>query len=102
VAGQGAYANGGRNTMPFAPINNVDASVRKVFDVTERKRFEIGAQLYNLLNHPQFVPGSLNDIAPTPSTNRAFLTPGNAAFGQYQQFFASNSRVIQLVARFTF
>ena len=102
VAGLGAYANGGRNTMPFAPINNVDASVRKVFSITEKKRFEIGAQFYNLLNHPQFVPGFLNDIAPSPSTNRAFLIPGNALFGQYQQFFPSNSRVIQLLARFTF
>jgi hypothetical protein len=102
VAGSGAYANGGRNTMPFAPINNVDASVRKVFNITEQKRFEIGAQFYNLLNHPQFVPGYLSDIAPSPSTNRAFLTPGNAAFGQYQQFFPSNSRTIQLLARFTF
>jgi len=55
-----------------------------------------------LLNHPQFVPGYLSDVAPSPSTNRAFLTPGNASFGQYQQFFSSNSRVIQLSARFTF
>ena len=88
--------------MPFDPINNIDASVRKVFNITEEKRFEIGAKFYNLLNHPQFVPGSLNDIAPSPSTNRAFLTPSNTAFGQYQQFFPSNSRVIQIVARLTF
>ena len=88
--------------MPFAPIDNIDASVRKVFNLTEQKRFEIGAQFYNLLNHPQFVPGYLNDIAPAPSTNRAFLTPSNPAFGQYQQFFPSNSRVIQISARFTF
>jgi hypothetical protein len=102
AAGYGAYANGGRNTMPFAPINNLDASLRKVFNLTEQKRFEIGAQFYNLLNHPQFVPGYLNDIAPSPSTKRDFLTPGNPAFGQYQQFFASNSRYIQILARITF
>jgi hypothetical protein len=102
VAGYGAYANGGRNTLPFDPINNVDASIRKVFNITEQKRFEIGAQFYNLLNHPQFVPGYLNDVAPSPSTNRAFLTPSNSSFGQYQQFFPSNSRYIQLLARFTF
>ncbi|HTM13080.1 MAG TPA: TonB-dependent receptor [Bryobacteraceae bacterium] len=102
VAGAGAYANGGRNTMPFDPINNIDASVRKVFSITEQRRFEIGAQFYNLLNHPQFVPGYLNDVAPSPSMNRAFLIPGNSSFGQYQQFFASNSRYIQLLARFTF
>jgi len=102
TAGYGAYANGGRNTMPFAPINNIDASLRKVFNLTEQKRFEIGAQFYNLLNHPQFVPGYLNDIAPSPSMNRAFLTPGNPSFGQYQQFFPSNSRSIQILARFAF
>jgi hypothetical protein len=102
VAGAGAYANGGRNSMPFDPINNIDASLRKVFNITEEKRFEIGAQFYNLLNHPQFVPGYLNDIAPSPSMNRAFLIPGNSSFGQFQQFFASNARYIQLLARFTF
>jgi hypothetical protein len=102
VAGLGAYANGGRNSMSFAPINNVDASVRKIFNLTEQKRLEIGAQFYNLLNHPQFVPGYLNDIAPSPSMNRAFLTPGNPAFGQYQQFFPSNVRTIQILARFAF
>jgi len=48
------------------------------------------------------VPGYLNDIAPSPSTNRSFLVPTSASFGQYQQFFASNARVIQLLARFTF
>jgi hypothetical protein len=102
VAGYGAYANGGRNTMPFDPINNIDASVRKVFSITEQKRFEIGAQFYNLLNHPQFVPGYLSDVAPSPSTTRTFLMPGNTAFGQYQKSFPSNARVIQLVARFAF
>ena len=102
AAGIGSYANGGRNTMPFAPINNIDASIRKVFSITEQRRFEIGAQFYNLLNHPQFVPGYTNDIAPSPSMNRAFLIPGNSSFGQYQQFFASNARYIQLLARLTF
>ena len=102
IAGYGAFANGGRNTLPFDPISNIDASLRKVFSITEQRRFEIGAQFYNLLNHPQFVPGYLNDIAPTQSLNRAFLTPGNSTFGQYQKYFPSNSRFIQLLARFTF
>ena len=102
VAGLGAFANSGRNTLPFAPIDNVDGSVRKVFNLTEQRRFEIGAQFYNLLNHPKFVPGNLNDIAPSSSLNRNFLIPGNAAFGQYQQFFPSNSRYVQILARFAF
>ncbi len=102
VAGLGAYANGGRNTMPLAPINNIDASLRKVFSVTERDRLEIGAQFYNLLNHPQFVGGYTDDIALSKSLSRNFLLPNDPTFGQYQKYFPSNSRYIQLLARFTF
>ncbi len=102
VAGLGAYANAGRNTMPLAPINNIDASLRKVFSITERDRLEIGAQFYNLLNHPQFVGGYNNDVYLSKALSRNFLIPTDPTFGQYQKYFASNSRFIQLMARFTF
>ena len=88
--------------MPLAPINNIDASVRKVFSITERDRLEIGAQFYNLLNHPQFVGGYTDDIALSKSLSRNFLLPNDPTFGQYQKYFPSNSRYIQLLARFTF
>lgn len=102
VAGLGARANGGRNTFPFDPINNVDASVRKGFSIGEGKRIEVGAQIFNVLNRAKFVPGFVNDVYFSKNTNRNFLIPSRAEFGQYQQFFPSNSRVIQLVARITF
>ena len=104
AAGLGAYANGGRNTFPLSPINNVDAAVLKRLSVSEKMRVEIGAQFFNLFNHPQFVGGLLDDVAPfnTSAVSRNFLVPGNPSFGQYQQFFPSNARVIQAVARFIF
>jgi hypothetical protein len=102
VARLGAFATGGRNTMPFDYINNIDFSLRKVFRVTEGKRLEFGAQFYNLFNHPQFTAGSVDDIVPTKNANRNFLIPSNAAFGQYQNAFSNNARYIQLTARFTF
>ena len=102
VAGLGAFANGGRNTIALAPVNNVDASLRKVFSVTERDRLEIGAQFYNLLNHPQFVGGYTDDISLSKSLSRNFLIPSDPTFGQYQKYFGSNSRYLQLLARFTF
>jgi hypothetical protein len=102
VAGLGAFANGGRNTLPLGTINNVDASLRKVFSLAEQRRIEIGAQFYNLFNHPQFVPGFINDVALTTSKNNSFLIPSSSTFGQYQQYFASNARGIQVLARFTF
>ena len=55
--GIGALSNLGRNTFPTKPINNWDLSVLKRISIRERYKFEIGAQLLNLFNHPQFTPG---------------------------------------------
>jgi len=78
--------------------------------MSERFRFDIGAQAFNLFNHAQFVGGFLNDVTPffTNAISRNFLVPSSSSFGAYNQgtpnvgFFPSNSRAVQLVARFTF
>jgi hypothetical protein len=103
-AGLGAYANGGRNTFPIGRTNNFDVALMKRVNLNERMRFEVGAQGFNLLNHPQFVGGYLSDVNPfsTALISRNFLEPGSSTFGQYQQYFSSNSRQLQLVARFVF
>jgi hypothetical protein len=103
-AGLGAYANGGRNTFPLAPTDNIDLSVMKRLTFRERFHFELGAQAFNLFNHAQFVGGYLSDVNPfvTAGTSRNFLIPGNQFFGQYDQFFPSNSRTMQVVGRIVF
>jgi hypothetical protein len=103
-AGLGAYATAGRNTFPLAPTTNIDASLMKKLTFKERFNFEFGAQAFNLLNHPQFVGGFLSDVSPfsTAATSRNFLIPGNQFFGQYNQFFPSNARTLQLVGRIVF
>jgi hypothetical protein len=67
-------------------------------------RFDIGAQAFNLFNHPQFVGGYLSDVNPfgTNLIPRNFLVPSSSTFGQYDQYFPSNARNLQLVARFVF
>jgi hypothetical protein len=110
VAGLGARSNGGRNTFPLDHINNFDAALTKRFNVTERFRFDISAQAFNVFNHAQFIGGYTNDVEffKTNLVSRAFLIPSNAAFGQYNQatanigFLPSNARAVQLVARFVF
>ena len=110
VAGKGARSNGGRNTFPLDHTNNFDFALTKRINITERFRFDIGAQAFNLFNHAQFVGGYLNDVNPysTASISRAFLVPSSAFFGAYNQgtpdvgFFPSNSRQVQLVAHFVF
>jgi hypothetical protein len=102
-AGYGALANGGRNTFPLKPIDNIDAALSKKFDVGERFHFTIGAQFYNVLNHSQFVGGYTNDIASNGNTtSRNDLVTGNPLFGRFDQFYSSNSRVGQIVAHFEF
>ncbi|MBC7926145.1 MAG: TonB-dependent receptor, partial [Bryobacteraceae bacterium] len=99
-AGPGAYANGGRNTLPLRPINNVDFSVQKRFTYTERMKFEVGAQLYNAFNHAQFVPGFPSTVGPRTRTDtRNQLIPGNSIFNQSEAVFSSNPRVVQIFAR---
>jgi len=109
-AGLGARSNGGRNTFPLDHINNFDAALMKRFNFTERVRIEFGVQAFNVFNHSQFVGGYINDVSPfsTNTIDRSFLTPGvssgatEPAFGKYDGFFSSNSRQLQLKARFVF
>jgi hypothetical protein len=96
-AGQYALANVGRNTLPSRPIDDVDITVLKRISVTERLRVEFSAQAFNVLNHPQFVPGYLNDVKSIGFTSdRTFLNPGAANFNQVEGIFPSNARTLQL------
>jgi hypothetical protein len=102
-AGYGAYANSGRNTEPTRPINNVDLSLLKRFNFTERLRTEWGAQFLNAFNHPQFIPGSINNTALVNTYNNStlgFVTVNSATFNNPERAFSSNPRVIQIVAKF--
>ena len=104
-AGLGALATVGRNTLLTKPINNVDLTAAKGINLTERFRIEFNANAFNLFNHAQFVPGSLNDILSIGYTGSGvsnYLTPGNSVFNNASQTFASNARVLQLGMKVTF
>jgi hypothetical protein len=111
-AGSGALATGGRDTLATVPTNNVDFSIYKDIAITERFRFRFGAQFGNLLNHPQYIPGSnpgagygVNDVESFSTINNSYLSYVNAAdpnFNKPKSVFASNARTIALVAKITF
>ena len=102
----GALTNGGRNTLATNRVNNFDISLTKKFNITESKHFEFAGQFFNILNHPQATPGSLNDVTPAltslTTASRNFLQPSNPAFNNFGAFFSSNPRTIQIVGRFIF
>ncbi|HKE24557.1 MAG TPA: carboxypeptidase-like regulatory domain-containing protein [Bryobacteraceae bacterium] len=103
IAGPGALANGGRNTMALRAINNWDIQLKKEFAFKERMKFQIAAQAFNLFNHPQYVSGYINNVQfHNSNTTNLNLIPNSSVFGQPDQVFSSNPRNMQLTARFEF
>lgn len=104
-APKGTLANAGRNTMHLNPIDDVDMSVVKRFKVTERYSLEFAGRFLNILNHPQYTGGYLNDVAPIGQTSGAshlFLEPTSSIFGLPMDAFSSNPRSMQISAKFIF
>jgi len=103
-AGYGTVANIGRNTLQLAPINDIDLTAMKRITFTERFRVEFYAQFFNLLNHPQYVGGRINDIAALGFTGaeRTMLTPSNSNFNNPSAVFASNARALTLALKILF
>ena len=93
-----------RNTEPIRPTNDIDATAIKRFNFGESRSFEFQVQAYNVLNHAQFIPGSINNVSnPGYTTGIGFQTAGNAAaFNQPGKAFKANARTMQLTAKFNF
>jgi hypothetical protein len=104
-AQKGVLTNSARNTAHLNPIDDLDLSIYKRFNITEKKNFEFGAQITNLFNHPQWTGGYLNDVFPIGYTGadvHNFLNPANSTFYRPDQVFSSNPRSIQVSAKFKF
>jgi hypothetical protein len=102
-AGAGAIANSARNTLQLPGINNVDFSIFKNFRLGETTKFQLRADLFNALNHPQYIPGSPNDVQPIGTTGVGQVNTVNSLqFNKPDEVFSSNPRVIQLALRFDF
>lgn len=106
VRGQvGSLSTLRRNTLPTRPISNFDTSFYKSFSFGERMKLQIGIQLLNALNHPQFIPGTVNDIksfGQTATVVRNYLTPSRQNFNDPTVTFSSNPRALQLSGKFFF
>src|SRR6202162_1320537 len=80
---------------------NTDFSLRKNFRITERMALQLGANAYNVLNHPNFqVPenitasGSFGQITST-------VSPPTTPYGSFAGSLCS-ARILQVVAKFNF
>ncbi len=102
-AGPGTLPTAGRNTLPIRPTDNIDMSLFKSFTTHERYTFTVGAQAFNLLNHAQYVPGSVDDVSANGYTSSYnFQTVSNAFFNRPDKEFLNQARTMQLTAKFLF
>jgi hypothetical protein len=110
----GRYVEGGFGTLPTAGrnlqntgrIDNFDLTAIKRISVRERYKLEFQVQAYNILNHSQYLPGSLNTVNSFTTTgsgpsNFVTVTSGGN-FGNLHTAFSNNARTMQLAAKFSF
>ncbi len=101
-AAAGALPNASRNTLAGRPIDNIDFAAYKRITFSERYTLELGAQAYNVLNHAQYIPGYINDVAAVSYTGLTYTTVGNSTFNHPEQIFGNNPRSLQLSGKISF
>lgn len=104
TAAAGTLPTSQRNTEPINPTNDFDATAIKRFNLGETRSFEFQAQAYNLLNHAQYFPGSINNVnnPGTSTLSLSYQTASSSAFGDAGKFFKANARTMQLTLKFNF
>ncbi len=109
VSPEGTLPNGGRSLVALNPIDDIDLTLLKRFNLTERFHMEISVRAFNIFNHPQYTGGFLNDVAPqgygagtiSGDLARTTLIP-NQNFLDWSQAFSSNPRQLQLALKLVF
>jgi hypothetical protein len=63
------YGNSGRNIIPGPGLTDLDFSLFKKFKLDEKRMFQLRAEYFNILNHPNF-------LYPTSTTDATWNTGG--------------------------
>jgi len=92
---------GARNSFYGPGYFDIDTSLYKNFPITEHMKFTIGAQAYNLLNHPNFANPSGNIAGPGLGMITSTVCAPTSPYGSFQGSTVSG-RVMVLSGRFQF
>lgn len=92
----------GRNALRGPGYFNTDLSLRKNFKLGEHREFQIGANAYNVLNHPNFANPVANTSNPSQfGTIISTVTPATTPYGAFAAA-AVNARIVQVTGKITF
>jgi acyl-coenzyme A thioesterase PaaI-like protein len=92
----------GRNAFRGPGYFNTDLSLRKNFKLNERLSLQLGANAYNVLNHPNFA----NPVANTADPSQfgqilSTVTPATTPYGAFAAA-AVDARIVQVTGKITF
>jgi hypothetical protein len=77
----------------------------KRLNLYKQTKLEFSAQVWNVLNKSQYVPGSINSINSVGYTSGAvhsYLMPNQPTFNNAAATFNNNARSMQLALKFIF
>lgn len=95
------FGNLARNSFRGPHYFNTDFSLQKDFKLTERFVFTLGANAFNVLNHPNFGNPDADVTSGTFGQILNTVTPPNSPYGNFQGSSVSG-RILQVDAKFKF
>ena len=93
--------SGGRNNLRGPGYFDIDANLFKNFPIRERMKLQIGAQAYNLMNHPHFANPNGNISGGGFGMITGSVIQPTSPYGAFQGS-AVSGRVLVVTGRFTF
>jgi len=95
------YGNVARNSLYGPGYFDIDATLFKNFPIAERMKFSVGAQAFNLMNHPHFASPNFDISGTGFGTITSTVSQPTSPYGSFAGSGVSG-RVLVLTGRFTF
>ena len=106
ITGPGARANLGRNSFASPGFGVLSLAVAKNFHFTESKSLQFKADIYNVLNHPNYALSNGNVFSAAgvtaATTTPGYAIPGDPNFLNAFQLFSGGIRSMTLSLKFIF
>ena len=90
-----------RNAFRGPGYFNTDLNLRKTFHITERFAFALGANAFNVLNHPNFQNPQANNLSSSFGNSTALAVSPTTPYGAFASA-AEGMKIVQVFGRITF
>jgi hypothetical protein len=90
-----------RNAFRGPGYFNTDLTLKKAFKITERFAFALGANAFNVLNHPNFQNPQSNNLSSSFGNSNALVVSPTTPYGSFASA-AEGMKIVQVFGKFTF